>query len=274
MILPRFLGLGALKAGTSLVHELLADHPEVAVPQHRKEVMFFDQHWARGPAWYADHFAHAGDRVPGEISPGYLWHPDAPARAASLVPEAKLLVLVREPVRRCYSQYTFFVKEHGYAGTFAAFLDEHPNAIERGMYEAQLRRWLDHFPAEHLHIEVFEELIAAPGERMAAIQGFLGVDPDWRSPRLGERVNESRLPRLAPLYRWGRQAVGWLYRHDGARVVHALKAAGLKRLFFPDKAAPDAFAPLDDASRARLRALYAEPNADLARRLGRSALWS
>jgi hypothetical protein len=273
-VLPRFLGLGALKAGTSLLHELLAEHPGVAVPAHRKEVMFFDQHWARGPAWYAEHFAHAGDRLPGEISPGYLWHPDAPARAASLVPDAKLLVMVREPVRRAYSQFTFFVKEHGYNRDFATFLHEHPNAIERGMYAAQIGRWLEHFPRERLHVEVFEDLTADPVGRMRAVYGFLGVDDGYVPRKAGEKVNESRIPRLAPLYRVGRQAVGWLYRHDGARLVHALKQSGLKRLFFPDKAEKDAFPPLDADSRARLTAAYADDSAALARLLGRPTGWA
>ncbi len=72
MILPRFVGIGAMKAGTSTVHDLLAAHPGVAVPRHRKEVMFFDRHHDRGAAWYASHFEHAGERVPGR-SPPAIW---------------------------------------------------------------------------------------------------------------------------------------------------------------------------------------------------------
>jgi len=103
--LPDFLVIGAQKAGTTALYAYLRWHPGIAGPSW-KEVSFFDRHWWRGEAWYRGQFPlRAGERLVGEASPSYLFHPLAPERARSLVPGAKLVALLRDPVDRAYSQY-------------------------------------------------------------------------------------------------------------------------------------------------------------------------
>src|SRR6187551_3563074 len=103
--LPDFLVIGAQKAGTTALYAYLRWHPGIAGPSW-KEVCFFDRHWWRGEAWYRGQFPlRAGERLVGEASPSYLFHPLAPERARSLVPGAKLVALLRDPVDRAYSQY-------------------------------------------------------------------------------------------------------------------------------------------------------------------------
>src|SRR6187200_1451927 len=103
--LPDFLVIGAQKAGTTALYAYLRWHPGITGPSW-KEVSFFDRHWWRGEAWYRGQFPlRAGGRLVGEASPSYLFHPLAPERARSLVPDAKLIALVRNPVDRAYSQY-------------------------------------------------------------------------------------------------------------------------------------------------------------------------
>lgn len=103
--LPEFLGIGVQKGGTTTLHRLLAQHPQVALPG-RKEVHYFSLHHGRGPGWYGEHFAAArpGQRR-GEITPYYVFHPQAAERVASLLPQVRLIVLLRDPVERCLSQY-------------------------------------------------------------------------------------------------------------------------------------------------------------------------
>src|SRR6266480_7948081 len=105
--LPDFLILGAQKAGTTALYAYLRQHPEITGPSW-KEVSFFDRHYARGEAWYRGNFPNslrARGKLVGEASPSYLFHPLAPERVAGLVPEAKLIALVRNPVDRAYSHY-------------------------------------------------------------------------------------------------------------------------------------------------------------------------
>ena len=103
--LPDFLVIGAQKAGTTALYAYLRWHPGITGPSW-KEVSFFDRHWWRGEAWYRGQFPLRGrGRLVGEASPSYLFHPLAPERVHSLVPGARLVALVRDPVARAYSHY-------------------------------------------------------------------------------------------------------------------------------------------------------------------------
>jgi hypothetical protein len=184
-------------------------------------VSFFDRHSWRGEAWYRGQFPlRAGDRLVGEASPSYLFHPLAPERARSLVPEAKLVALLRDPVDRAYSQYQHEVALGREPLSFEAALaaeDERlrgeverltadPRAFSRawwdhtyaarGRYAEQLERWLAVFPREQLLVVRTEDLGERPAETYAAILSFLGADPyelpDY--PRVFDREYEPMRP--------------------------------------------------------------------------------
>jgi len=199
--LPDFLVLGAQKAGTTALYAYLRWHPGITGPSW-KEVSFFDRHWWRGEAWYRGQFPlRAGGRLVGEASPSYLFHPLAPERARSLVPGAKLIALVRNPVDRAYSQYQHEValgreplsfedaiaaeeeRTRGEAERLAA----NPRAFSRawwdhtyaarGRYAEQLERWLAVYPREQLLVVATEELGERSAETYASILTFLGATP-------------------------------------------------------------------------------------------------
>src|SRR5436189_26280 len=102
--LPDFLILGAQKAGTTALYAYLRWHPQVTGPSF-KEVSFFDRHYARGERWYRAHLPVRRRAVVGEASPSYLFHPLAPERVARMLPEARLIALLRNPVDRAFSHY-------------------------------------------------------------------------------------------------------------------------------------------------------------------------
>ena len=88
MTLPTFLGIGAMRAGTTWLHDLLASHPDVFVPARRKEVNFFSFYYERGLSWYERFFPPESEaqnyRAIGEISPIYLYCDPCPERIASM----------------------------------------------------------------------------------------------------------------------------------------------------------------------------------------------
>ena len=211
--LPDFLVLGAQKAGTTALYAYLRWHPGITGPSW-KEVSFFDRHWWRGEGWYRGQFPlRSGGQIVGEASPSYLFHPLAPERARTLVPDARLIALVRNPVDRAYSQYQHAVALGREPLSFEDALgaeDERtrgevdrlvadPRAfsgawwdhtyVARGRYAEQLERWLRVFPREQLLVVGTEELGAAPGETYAASLGFLGAAPYTLAeyPRVFER---------------------------------------------------------------------------------------
>lgn len=103
--LPHFLGLGTQKGGTTTLQRFLEQHPQVWLSPS-KELQFFSLHYGRGLAWYSEQFVEAGpDQRCGDITPYYLFHPQAPRRIASHLPEVKWIVLLRDPVERSLSQY-------------------------------------------------------------------------------------------------------------------------------------------------------------------------
>jgi hypothetical protein len=199
--LPDFLVIGAQKAGTTALYAYLRWHPGITGPSW-KEVSFFDRHWWRGEAWYRGQFPlRAGERLVGEASPSYLFHPLAPGRARSLVPDAKLVALLRDPVDRAYSQYQHEValgreplsfedalaaEDDRLAGEVERLVED-PRAFSRawwdhtyaarGRYAEQLERWLAVFPREQLLVVPTEELGERPAETYAAILAFLGAEP-------------------------------------------------------------------------------------------------
>ena len=199
--LPDFLVIGAQKAGTTALYAYLRWHPGIAGPSW-KEVSFFDRHWWRGEAWYRGQFPlRAGERLVGEASPSYLFHPLAPERARSLVPGAKLVALLRDPVDRAYSQYQHEValgrEPLSFEDALAAEDERLVGEVERliadsrafsrawwdhtytarGRYAEQLERWLEAFPSEQLLVVRTEELGERPAETYASILAFLGAEP-------------------------------------------------------------------------------------------------
>jgi len=249
---PSFLGIGAQRAGTTWLDRLLRSHPEVFLPKARKELHYFDEHYDRGPTWYESFFEGpeaAAARAVGEITPRYLFEPEAPRRIARDLPDARLLAVLRHPVDRAYSQYALTVRDQAYSGGFDEFLAERPEAIERGLYHRQLSRYLEHVPRERLLVLVLEQATADPEPALARLAGFLRIDAAGFDRRLlGERTNASHRPRHAKSYAALRRVGSWLREHDLDLPVNAFKRLGGARLFGTRGALP----ALDPEERARL----------------------
>jgi len=212
--LPDFLVLGAQKAGTTALYAYLRWHPAITGPSW-KEVSFFDRHWWRGESWYRGQFPlRSGGRLVGEASPSYLFHPLAPQRVHALVPGARLIAVLRNPVDRAYSHYQHEVSLGREPLSFEAALAAEeertrgeverlvadPRAfsaawwdhtyVARGMYAEQLARWLAVFPPEQLLVMRSEDLGEHPDTTYREILSFLGAPPHslQEYPRVFERV--------------------------------------------------------------------------------------
>lgn len=190
------LGIGVQKGGTTTLHHLLQAHPEVFLPAS-KEVHFFSKHYAEGPQWYLEQFAAAGDcRCRAEITPYYVFHPEVPARVQALLPEVRLILLLRDPVERALSQL-FHSRRLGFETldpeqAIAAELERLEGAeavlarpdgvhrshqehsyVSRSRYELQLARWLRHVDRERLLLLRSEDLFLDPERTWQRLQAFL-----------------------------------------------------------------------------------------------------
>ncbi len=210
---PDFLLLGAQRGGTTSLFRALERHPDI-VGSTRKEIHYFDYQFARGDRWYRGHFPLASRRaehlrngqlalLTGEATPYYLACPQAPRRAASKVPQARLIALLRNPVDRAWSHYRMARGQKKEILGFEEALQAEPDRLrgefeklvaddgyysrayhrqsylERGVYLPQIQRWLEHYPREQLLLLVSEDFYRDPAAVYAQVCRFLGL-AEWQ----------------------------------------------------------------------------------------------
>jgi hypothetical protein len=192
--IPNFAYIGTSKAGSTWLFNALAGHPDVYLASN-KGLYYFDSHFDEGPEWYLDHFRAAGDKpAVGEISHSYLSSPEAAARIAEFNPDMRLLVCLREPVDRAFSDYLDLVKNGQFDGPFSAALEQFPRLLDRGRYATHLQRYLDLFPREQIHVSLFDDLRADAQAYADEVFTFLGA----RRIELATADLKSRVPAGTP----------------------------------------------------------------------------
>ena len=200
---PDFVGVGAQRAGTTWWYRGLEAHDRVVRPAgRRKELHFFNRFW-RGDVpddlaeRYASLFPRPEGSITGEWTPRYMhdfWSLRLLEQAA---PEAKILVMLRDPVERWRSGTSRAVRISGEAGE-PIRLVQLSDAVWRGFYFEQLRRLFDFFPRERVLIQQFEKARDEPLAEMARTCEFLGIEPFTELPRVMERRREPRRKRPLP----------------------------------------------------------------------------
>jgi hypothetical protein len=215
--LPDLLVIGAQRGGTSSLYRYLGGHPHV-VPSVRKETEYFSRRYANGEVWYRGHFPLRRSGLTFEATPDYLFHPRAAERAEATVPDARIVVLLREPVERAISHWQHMTRlgfetlafrdaiaaeseriDDDYADIRAGrSVDEGPalrfSYRARGCYDEQLEEWLAHYPRERVLVLRSEDLFAAPADSVAALERFAGLAPgrqvsfrNWSAPSSADR---------------------------------------------------------------------------------------
>lgn len=181
--LPAFLGIGAQKAGTTWLHANLAAHPGIFLPEV-KELHWLDWNWHRSVDDYARWFEAAGERVAGEITPAYAIAPEPRVAATtSLMPNLRVVMLLRDPVERAWSQTMMNLVRFGGREVAAipfATLRRHLESaavLQRSRYGVSIDRWTRHLSSERVLIGFFEEISSAPAALLERVLGFLGVEP-------------------------------------------------------------------------------------------------
>jgi hypothetical protein len=234
--------VGAAKCGTTSLYRYLVEHPLV-VPAQIKEIHFVDrQHnLDKGVGWYRSWFPTraslrrsarglgAERAICGESTPNYLAHPDAAGRLRAVVPDARLIVLLREPIDRVWSQYRWQQRWGGETLELADALHAEAERagggfemmgadrqtrnrfiahgyLARSRYADQLEWWFDAFPREQLLLLRSEDLFADPSAVMARTCAFLGLPPfdlatyDVQNEGTGERTSHGAID--AELQAW------------------------------------------------------------------------
>lgn len=193
-MLPNFLIVGAQKAASSWLKVCLQEHPDVYIYE-QGEIHFFNDHFEKGVAWYESHFDDwSGQKAVGEKSPIYLSHPDTPGRIKEVLGDVKLIVSLRHPVNRAYSEYWHILESGRIPANveFRTFYQQRDQLHNRGNYIVHLKRYFEHFPRENILVLIFEEMKQHPQEAIAECLTFLNVDPQFTPDKLRSKVNKSK----------------------------------------------------------------------------------
>lgn len=284
--LPDFLIIGASKSGTTTLWQHLRRHPGVFLTEP-KEPEFFSKEERRAlglDAYKALFAAAAPDQVCGEASTTYTRWPhfgDVPARIAEVMPDARLIYMMRHPVDRTYSNYCHRMRLDVPRMTFEEALERDSMFMDTSMYMAQIEKYLAHFPRSALLPVLLDDLKADPGETLRRVLAHIGVSEialkvagPIESNTIADASDDYARQRLRKFKRFtpGYQKIKHLIPdrikdRALAAMTGSRLGARLKRGYSPS--------PLQPETRRRLLEVFEEPNRRLARFLDRDlSMWS
>jgi Sulfotransferase domain len=273
--LPDFVIVGAMKAGTTSLYRWLGEQPEVWLPE-TKEPDFFsdDARWSRGISWYEELFADAPEgAITGEASVSYS-DPGCAAfvaeRMRQVVPEARLVYVVRDPIERLLSHYRHEVQRGRERRPFADAAAGMPNPyVARSSYARAISPYMTRFPRGQMLVIRFEDLVAEGSPAWEPIMRHLGLRAR-PAPGTTHNVTAGKARYTAPLrWIWKRgwdRRLRWVprpVRRIGYRVM-SRENATYRRLL--DTARRDQVPP-------RVVAALANEVAELAQLIGTDPLW-
>jgi hypothetical protein len=207
--------IGAQKTGTTTLWAQLRQHPDVFLPDDKEPNFFVEElGWPKGRKWYEALFEPAGDSTQlGEASTLYTMYPTyagVPARIASMVPDVKIIYVMREPIARMESLYGLHLMAGWERRPISEALLLDTRYVDSSRYAMQIEQYLRHFSMDQMHFLTTEALRDRPAATLRGILEFLDVDPDWTPPDADYKHNtrdEQRVPRD-----WWRAIGGLLIR--------------------------------------------------------------
>jgi hypothetical protein len=226
-MLPNLLVIGAQKCGTTSLHYYLGLHPQIVMSKEKELEFFIDRkNWAKGLEWYASHFKGKAT-IRGESSPNYTNYPHylgVPARMHAVLPAARLIYMVRDPIERMISQYVHQFsdnREHRSLAVALGSLDDN-EYLYRSLYYMQLQQYLEYYSASQILVISAEDLRDHRSSTLRRVFEFLEVDANFysrcyalrrhrsarkrRKTALGMRIAQAAptklLQRLPQVVRW------------------------------------------------------------------------
>ena len=193
-IKPTFMMVGCQRCGTTWTDAALRNHPEVFLPQ-QKQSYFFDRNYDKGIEWYLERFQDAKEgELVGEIATGYCLLEAAPLMYKHF-PDIKLMMVMRNPIERAYSNYQARKVEQGWT-SFADALEREPDLLTRGEYIDQIECLLSYYNSEQILFLLYDDLHQDDRAYLTSILEFLGVDASIESNLYGQRKNAAMFPKL------------------------------------------------------------------------------
>ena len=195
--IPNLFIVGAMKSGTTSLHNYLDTHPQIFMSQKPKETQYFlkEIYESKGEDWYLSLFELAGNaRIIGESSTDYTKlprHQGVVQRIAAFNPEARIIYIMRDPVERSISHYWWEVQWSAEGRDMLTAIQKVNDIIDVSYYAMQLQPYIDTFGRDHVMTLTLEELSTAPDQVLPQLFEWLGVEPSFVSANFNRRDNKS-----------------------------------------------------------------------------------
>ncbi|MEP3278450.1 MAG: sulfotransferase [Stappiaceae bacterium] len=201
-----FLIIGAAKSATTWLQRSLQADPKIYLPN--PELHYFSREYERGDDWYLNQYQPTEETVLiGEKSNSYMEVPYAAERVAKSLPNARLIVQLRNPVDRAYSDYCMLYRRGEVGRNVEDHLDPRKNADKRfiadGFYCEQIQRFADLYPKDRILVLLYEDVKTDPTKNVALTRAFIGADEEAPPMSAQSKVKDKTTPMIDPsLKRW------------------------------------------------------------------------
>lgn len=240
-VLPDFIIIGGQKCASTSLYDYIVQHPSIIAAKH-KEIHYFDKFFEFGDNWYRSNFPllyekskimkSTGYFLTGEASPDYIIHPLAPKRMHELLPNVKIIIILRDPIYRAFSHYNMIKNVNREDLSFENAINSEKQRIDneeekiiknekyddyvlrtysyvyRGMYLQQIKKWQKYFHNEQFHILSMEDLQKNPQKSLNNIFKFLNLPnytinnfPKKNIGKYREQINNETYKKLKQLYK-------------------------------------------------------------------------
>ncbi len=251
-----FIGIGSLKAATSSVAQLLHEHPEICISVP-KEIRYFntyfrDQEYNKNSnkslTWYHGHFKHCAiNSIKGEFSPNYLTDKDAPRRIFETFPEAKLILCIRNPVNRAYSDYQM-LKHYTFRESlsFSQAIRKNPKYLENGSYAKHLERYLEYFDLKNIQVVKFEDFKKNPINEIQKLYHFLGAEPNYLPNLDAQKSNTAKQTKFKIFRKLEYKTKRIVASRGGGKFINYLKEKNVHHLLRKLYTKPLSYPPMNE----------------------------
>lgn len=257
-VLPTFLVIGVKKAGSTWLYNLLKSHKHIFVPKYRKELQFFEKNFFKGVEWYKSFFPISNEKdrykAVGEATPGYIFSEKAPNRIQKVIPNAKFIIILRNPVDRLFSEYKYY-RQRGGKNSFDTFSRTDDRPFEMGLYSDQLKFWFSKFERNQFLILIFEECVHNEELTKRKLAEFLNLETSDFNSQENKPKNSSFRVRLKPLYLFFVKFAAILRKFRLDYIIHMILKTGIVELF---KADTSELHIISDDKKSRLWSQYSQ----------------
>ena len=234
---PDFIGIGAQKCATAWIYSMWRIIPQITMllSGQKKDTEFFGYFYDRGFEWYERHFEKQENGIAGEYSTSYFYNLEAPERIYNYASGIKLIVSLRHPVERAFSNHKHEISLGRVSGKNLIFenaLKNNPMYLYQSLYYTHLTRWLQYFDQTQIFILLLDDLKENPKKTIQDLYEFLSVNPKHEPAILYKRIHETRVPQNTFFESFIKKTSALLKNIGAGRLINYLKRKGVNRAVY------------------------------------------